>query len=96
MQRKTPQKKFKMPLFKDRCKECADHFVIGFELSAERPTRENIQTMYEYFAMMRDFIRTGHLGKHYGMSVIYRSGREWAMPDDDDHPTHAAMAVKTE
>jgi hypothetical protein len=29
-----------------------------------------------YFAMMRDFIRLGRVGKHYGTSVIFRSGRD--------------------
>jgi hypothetical protein len=27
-------------------------------------------------AMMRDFIRSGRVGKHYGASVIFRSGSD--------------------
>jgi len=29
-----------------------------------------------YFAMMRDFIRTGRVGKSYGTSMIFHSSRD--------------------
>jgi pimeloyl-ACP methyl ester carboxylesterase len=59
----------------------ADHGIYEYETKADG-TRVSTRNPDGYFAMMRDFIRRGRVGKHYGASVIYRAD--------------AAMAAKTE
>jgi uncharacterized protein len=53
----------------------ADHGIYEYETKADG-TRVSTRNPDGYFAMMRDFIRIGRVGKHYGTSVIFRSGRD--------------------
>jgi uncharacterized protein len=53
----------------------ADHGIYEYETKADG-TRVSTRNPDGYFAMMRDFIRTGRVGKHYGTSVIFQSGRD--------------------
>ena len=62
----------------------ADHGIYEYETKADG-TRVSTRNPDGYFAMMRDFIRSGRVGEHYGASVIYRSDR-----------ADAAMAAKTD
>ncbi|HEY1582418.1 MAG TPA: hypothetical protein VGF73_04895 [Chthoniobacterales bacterium] len=59
----------------------ADHGIYEYETKADG-TRVSTRNPDGYFAMMRDFIRTGRIGQHYGTSVIYRSGRDESSPDE--------------
>lgn len=52
----------------------ADHGIYEYETKADG-TRVSTRNPDGYFAMMRDFIRTGRVGKRYGTSVIFQSGR---------------------
>ena len=52
-----------------------DHGIYEYETKADG-TRVSTRNPEGYFPMMRDFIRTGNVGKHYGTSVIFRPGRE--------------------
>ena len=51
----------------------ADHGIYEYETSADG-TRVSTRNSDGYFAMMRDFIRDGHLENHYGRSVIESKG----------------------
>jgi pimeloyl-ACP methyl ester carboxylesterase len=51
----------------------ADHGIYEYETKTDG-TRVSTRNPDGYFAMMRDFIRSGRVGKHYGTSVIFRSG----------------------
>jgi hypothetical protein len=53
----------------------ADHGIYEYETKADG-TRVSTRNPDGYFAMMRDFIRIGRVGKHYGTSVIFRSDRD--------------------
>ena len=53
----------------------ADHGIYEYETKADG-TRISTRNADGYFAMMRDFICIGRVGKHYGASVIFRSGRD--------------------
>src|SRR6476660_2960799 len=53
----------------------ADHGIYEYETKADG-TRVSTRNPEGYVAMMRDFIRTGRVGKHYGTSVIFRSDRD--------------------
>lgn len=53
----------------------ADHGIYEYETKADG-TRVSTRNPDGYFAMMRDFIRTGRVGKSYGTSVIFRSSRD--------------------
>lgn len=52
----------------------AEHGMTEYERSA---SGERVSTRYApgYFAMMRDFMRDGRLGAHYGASAITRPGK---------------------
>jgi pimeloyl-ACP methyl ester carboxylesterase len=52
-----------------------DHGIYEYETKADG-TRMSTRNPDGYFAMMRDFIRTGRLGKSYGTSMIFRSARD--------------------
>jgi len=54
----------------------ADHGIYEYETKADG-TRVSTRNPDGYFAMMRDFIRTGHVGKRYGTSVIFHSSRDY-------------------
>jgi len=53
----------------------ADHGIYEYETKPDG-TRMSTRNPDGYFAMMRDFIRTGRVGKSYGTSHIYRSDRD--------------------
>jgi uncharacterized protein len=53
----------------------ADHGIYEYETKTDG-TRISTRNADGYFAMMRDFICIGRVGKHYGASVIFRSGRD--------------------
>jgi hypothetical protein len=53
----------------------AEHGIYEYETKADG-TRMSTRNPDGYFAMMRDFIRTGRVGKSYGTSMIFRSGRK--------------------
>jgi pimeloyl-ACP methyl ester carboxylesterase len=53
----------------------ADHGIYEYETKTDG-TRVSTRNPDGYFAIMRDFIRSGRVGKHYGASVIFRSGRD--------------------
>ena len=53
----------------------ADHGIYEYETRADG-TRISTRNADGYFAMMRDFIRMGRVGRHYGASAIFRSGRD--------------------
>jgi pimeloyl-ACP methyl ester carboxylesterase len=53
----------------------ADHGIYEYETKADG-TRVSTRNPDGYFAMMRDFIRTGRVGKRYGTSVIFHSSRD--------------------
>jgi hypothetical protein len=53
----------------------AGHGICEYETKADG-TRVSTRNPDGYFAMMRDFIRSGRVGKHYGASVIFRSGSD--------------------
>lgn len=53
----------------------SDHGIYEYETKADG-TRVSTLNPDGYFPMMRDFIRTGSVGKHYGTSVIFGSGRD--------------------
>jgi uncharacterized protein len=52
-----------------------DHGIYGYETKADG-TRVSTRHPEGYFAMMRDFIRTGRVGKSYGTSMIFDSSRK--------------------
>jgi pimeloyl-ACP methyl ester carboxylesterase len=49
----------------------ADHGIYEYEIRADGE-RVSTRNPDGYFAMMRDFIRDGRIGKHYGSSTIVR------------------------
>jgi uncharacterized protein len=51
----------------------AGHGIYEYETKTDG-TRVSTRNSDGYFAMMRDFIRNGRIGTHYGASVIFRSG----------------------
>ena len=53
----------------------ADHGIYQYETKADG-TRVSTRNPDGYFAMMRDFIRTGRVGKSYGTSMIFHSSRD--------------------
>ena len=53
----------------------ADHGIYEYETKADG-TRVSTRNPDGYFAMMRDFIRTGRVGKSYGMSMIFHYSRD--------------------
>ena len=53
----------------------ADHGIYEYETKADG-TRVSTRNPDGYFAMMRDFIRTGRVGKSYGTSMIFHSSRD--------------------
>jgi uncharacterized protein len=53
----------------------AGHGIYEYETKADG-TRVSTRNPDGYFAIMRDFIRSGRVGKHYGASVIFRSGSD--------------------
>ena len=53
----------------------ADHGIYEYETKADG-TRMSTRHPDGYFAMMRDFIRTGRVGKSYGTSMIFHSSRD--------------------
>jgi pimeloyl-ACP methyl ester carboxylesterase len=52
-----------------------DHGIYEYETTADG-TRISTRHPDGYFAMMRDFIRTGHVGKSYGTSMIFQSSHD--------------------
>lgn len=52
-----------------------DHGIYEYETKADE-TRMSTRHPDGYFAMMRDFIRTGRVGKSYGTSMIFQSSRD--------------------
>jgi len=52
-----------------------DHGIYEYETKADG-TRMSTRHPDGYFAMMRDFIRTGRVGKSYGTSMIFHSSRD--------------------
>jgi len=52
-----------------------DHGIYEYETKADG-TRMSTRNPDGYFAMMRDFIRTGRVGKSYGTSMIFHSSRD--------------------
>jgi uncharacterized protein len=52
-----------------------DHGIYEYETKADG-TRMSTRHPDGYFAMMRDFIRTGRVGKSYGASMILHSSRD--------------------
>jgi uncharacterized protein len=53
----------------------ADHGIYEYETKADG-TRVSTRHPDGYFGMMRDFIRTGRVGKSYGRSMIFHSSRD--------------------
>ena len=53
----------------------ADHGIYEYETKADG-TRVSTRNPDGYFAMMRDFIRTGRVGKSYGTSMMFHSRRD--------------------
>jgi hypothetical protein len=53
----------------------AEHGIYEYETKADG-TRISTRNPDGYFAMMRDFIRTGRVGKRYGTSEIFHSSRD--------------------
>ena len=52
-----------------------DHGIYEYETKADG-TRVSTRNPDGYFAMMRDFIRTGRIGESYGTSMIFHSSHE--------------------
>jgi len=52
-----------------------DHGIYEYETKADG-TRVSTRNPEGYFAMMRDFIRTGRIGKSYGTSMMFHSSRD--------------------
>jgi hypothetical protein len=53
-----------------------DHGIYEYETKADG-TRMSTRHPNGYFAMMLDFIRTGHVGKSYGTSMIFHSSHDY-------------------
>jgi hypothetical protein len=53
----------------------AEHGIYEYETKADG-TRISTRNPDGYFAIMRDFIRTGRVGKRYGTSEIFHSSRD--------------------
>ena len=58
-----------------------DHGIYEYETKADG-TRVSTRNPDGYFSMMRDFICSGSVGKHYGTSVIFGSDREEDLKQD--------------
>ena len=56
-----------------------DHGIYEYETKTDG-TRVSTRNPDDYFAMMRDFVRTGRLGNSYGTSAIFRSARDHSSP----------------
>ena len=52
-----------------------DHGIYEYETKADG-TRVSTRNPDGYFAMMRDFIRTGRIGESYGTSMIFHSSHD--------------------